>query len=679
MKISRRIILFVIIPVAISAAFAGISINDRSASAAHIEVLQHVTVLAASASGLVHGLQTERGASVGYLGSGGGKTYGTMVRQNRTDVDRSLAVFRRDLDQLRKTLDGRVLETIGKIEASLGILATHRDKVDARRVNVLENVRYYTGLIEGLIDMVGTMIRLGPNADLTAHMLAYHALIKAKEKAGLQRAIGSNMLDAAGLIPDRHRRFVALVARETVHLEDFRLFANPAERQLYARTVAGPEIDKVNDWREKLLESASLGSIPDISSPDWFRNMTVRIDLMKRVEDHISSALAARTAELRNIANTQLAILAVAIALAVLLMILGGLWLSRSTVRPLLHVTELLQALARGTTEVTVPKSLLRQDEIGVIANSLLVFLERREERKRLQSEIDAEKASQASRSEAIEELAATFRGTLEDALFDLSDSVDTLIDAAGSVSEATRLTGSGTDVMADAAKRASVNLTDVTGAKENLIGSIADITERISESSRVAESAGVQIEQGNEIVASLVTASGKIGSVIKLIQEIAEQTNLLALNATIEAARAGEAGKGFAVVASEVKALAGQTAGATAEIAQQVGALQSISSEMARSVGGLEETIDAVRETADAIATAVSRQKTSSEAISSSVADTETSIRKVAGSADTLSDASARSGQASGKVIDAATRISTLSAALRKHTNSFLKEVQSG
>ena len=82
--------------------------------------------------------------------------------------------------------------------------------------------------------------------------------------------------------------------------------------------------------------------------------------------------------------------------------------------------------------------------------------------------------------------------------------------------------------------------------------------------------------EAANAQVAKLGDSSAEIGDVIKVITSIAEQTNLLALNATIEAARAGEAGKGFAVVADEVKELAQQTARATEDIGQQIEAIQA-------------------------------------------------------------------------------------------------------
>ncbi|WP_369292641.1 methyl-accepting chemotaxis protein [Bradyrhizobium yuanmingense] len=71
--------------------------------------------------------------------------------------------------------------------------------------------------------------------------------------------------------------------------------------------------------------------------------------------------------------------------------------------------------------------------------------------------------------------------------------------------------------------------------------------------------------------MAGLAAAAERIGSVVQLIAAIAQQTNLLALNATIEAGRVGEAGKGFAIVAQEVKSLASQTAQATVEISGQI------------------------------------------------------------------------------------------------------------
>ena len=112
--------------------------------------------------------------------------------------------------------------------------------------------------------------------------------------------------------------------------------------------------------------------------------------------------------------------------------------------------------------------------------------------------------------------------------------------------------------------------------------------------------------------------AATRIGEVIGLIQAIAGQTNLLALNATIEAARAGEAGRGFAVVASEVKSLAGQTARATAEIAEQIGAIQSAAVDSAQAI----EQVNAIITDMSAIASTVSVTVEEQNAAVSSIAD---------------------------------------------------------
>ena len=95
--------------------------------------------------------------------------------------------------------------------------------------------------------------------------------------------------------------------------------------------------------------------------------------------------------------------------------------------------------------------------------------------------------------------------------------------------------------------------------------------------------------DQTDERIGQLSRAAQQIGEVVKLITAIAEQTNLLALNATIEAARAGEAGRGFAVVASEVKSLASQTAKATDEISCHISGIQSAT----------QDSVNAIKETA--------------------------------------------------------------------------------
>src|SRR4029079_8638131 len=119
-----------------------------------------------------------------------------------------------------------------------------------------------------------------------------------------------------------------------------------------------------------------------------------------------------------------------------------------------------------------------------------------------------------------------------------------------------------------------SESVATVGEAASQLDGAIHEIGARMHESSKITQDAVAQIREASKIVRTLSEASAEIGKVVSLIQAIAEQTNLLALNATIEAARAGESGRVFAVVASEVKPLASQTAKATEEISTRINAV---------------------------------------------------------------------------------------------------------
>jgi methyl-accepting chemotaxis protein len=113
-----------------------------------------------------------------------------------------------------------------------------------------------------------------------------------------------------------------------------------------------------------------------------------------------------------------------------------------------------------------------------------------------------------------------------------------------------------------------------------------------------VARGAAEQTRRTNRTVEALAAAAKRIGDVVKVIGDIAGQTNLLAPNATIEAARAGAAGKGFAVVAGEVRSLASQTAKATEEISTQIAGMQATAADAVAAIQGIGrvvEDIDAI------------------------------------------------------------------------------------
>src|SRR5262249_29590956 len=148
-----------------------------------------------------------------------------------------------------------------------------------------------------------------------------------------------------------------------------------------------------------------------------------------------------------------------------------------------------------------------------------------------------------------------------------------------------------------------------VAAAGEELATSIREIGEQARRSSDTARKAMTDIEATSVTMRGLAEAAEKIGSVVSIINRIAAQTRLLALNATIEAARAGEAGKGFSVVASEVKALADQTAHATQEITAQITGIQAATTRSVASIETIRSTVATSAETATAISAAVEEQ----------------------------------------------------------------------
>lgn len=162
-----------------------------------------------------------------------------------------------------------------------------------------------------------------------------------------------------------------------------------------------------------------------------------------------------------------------------------------------------------------------------------------------------------------------------------------------------------------------SDDVQSVATAVDQMDGSISNISKNVDESSSYARATSERANSAAESMQSVSTASEEIGSFLSIITKIADKTKLLAVNAAIEAARAGDAGKGFTVVADEVRQLAEGTENGARDVARKVEEIQ-------RAVGGLQRTIESVQKSfhqvltaSDHIVTAVHKQNSASRDMS--------------------------------------------------------------
>ena len=220
--------------------------------------------------------------------------------------------------------------------------------------------------------------------------------------------------------------------------------------------------------------------------------------------------------------------------------------------------------------------------------------------------------------------------------------------------------------------------LTDaVAAAAEQLSSSITEISRQVARSATITARAVEDTQRTDGIVRALAESAEKIGHVVGLITTIAGQTNLLALNATIEAARAGNAGKRFAVVASEVKSLATQTARATEEISVQIAQVQSSTQDAVLAIQSIAGTIRDVSTIATSIASAVEQQGAATSEIASSVRRTAEAANDVTATITNVSRASKEAGLSAGHVLTAASELSRQSEQLAGEVGRFVSGVR--
>ncbi len=364
---------------------------------------------------------------------------------------------------------------------------------------------------------------------------------------------------------------------------------------------------------DQLLPAAMAG---DLKTVDKLRD-TVTGPMQDRIKALVQTLEDKQMAQADRTRATAAAAASSARRLVLALLVLGlaagtglALLVSRLIVRPLRRVRTVLEALASG--DLTTRPEVTSTDEVGAMASSLSAALD------------------------SLGEMVST-----------LHDSATTLGASSGQLSAAsTQIAGSAEEtsaqstVVAAAAEQVSRSIQTVATGTEEMGASIREISGNATEAASVAASAVEKSSTARRTVQELGVASSEVGAVVKVITTIAEQTNLLALNATIEAARAGAAGKGFAVVASEVKDLAQETAKATGDIARRIDAIQASTTAATDAIGDISTVIGQIYDFQTTIASAVEEQTATTAEMSRNVTEAAAAAADIASNITSVAEA---------------------------------------
>jgi methyl-accepting chemotaxis protein len=304
----------------------------------------------------------------------------------------------------------------------------------------------------------------------------------------------------------------------------------------------------------------------------------------------------------------------------------------------------IVKDIAEGEGDLTKRVTVKSKDELGELSGWLNMFLDKLQDTVKdimenanvlnvSSDELASVSQTMAANSEAMDQRTRGVTSNTREMTKNINTVAGSAEDATtnvNSVSSAVEQMSTTLSQVSETAVQVSENTNTIAVALEEMSATVNEVTKNTEHAANVSKTAAEKATTTQGLMRKLGESAESVGKVVQVIDEIAEKTNLLALNASIEAARAGDAGKGFNVVANEVKDLSKQTAEATQNIVEQINEMQQNTQTSIAAITEIVEVINELNSVNLTIAGAVEEQSVTTNEVSQTTADAAGSLEEV-------------------------------------------------
>ncbi|MCT7433123.1 methyl-accepting chemotaxis protein [Aliarcobacter cryaerophilus] len=633
LSIKQKLIAIMLIPLVIVILLAAKLAYDSYRSLENLKSLDKVVILSTKIGALVHETQKERGMTAGFIGSKGVKFKDELPRQ-REEVNKQITFLNEFLSDFDKTkYSDDFVKNLNSGLEKLKDLQGVRNSVNSLNIAAPIAIAYYTDTNTLLLNTLGTIVKFSNSPNITKELGSYMNFLLSKERTGIERAVGTNTFAQNKFTEGLKARFYTLIAEQTAYMDIFSKIASKDIVDFYLKTVVGKDIEEV----EKMRKIALFSNIEENFGVDpnyWFETITNKINLLKQVEDHISTHLLNEINLEKDEATFHLILFS--------LLSIFGIGITMILARTIAFTILIDVASVRAGIEeffafINFEKDDIKligvdsTDELGMmskiinknIANTKANIQRDREliaDTIRVANSINKghldQKIMVNSNNPALNELKdiinemlntlnsnisniltvltsyskLDFRPRLKDndlegIIQELEKDINILRDVITqtlldnkkvgiTLKENANILSFNMQSISTAANSQAASLEETAASLEEITSNITNNTQTTTKMASYGEKVKESIKIGQDLANKTVNSMEDINKqalaineAIGVIDNIAFQTNILSLNAAVEAATAGEAGKGFAVVAQEVRNLATRSAEAANEI----------------------------------------------------------------------------------------------------------------